>query len=105
MTERGEALEAISGYFMFAEVHEGEWHLERPNPALYLPGERHDAEEEHFSYSVYLRPWGPRWDDAEDDQLPFYYEDWYLPATRGGEPMPDRIPWQELEAGRENPGN
>lgn len=105
MIRRGETIEALGGYFLFAEVREGEWRLERPDPALYLADELHDAEGERFSYSIYLRPWGKPWIGAEKDQLPFYYEDWYLPAIRAGEKMPDRIPWQKMETKRENPGD
>jgi len=44
-----------------------------------------------FDYSIYLRPWGQRWEDAEDDELPYYYESWYLPLIEDGKEMPDEI--------------
>ena len=105
MAPREDGIEALNGYFLFSPVREGEWRLENPAPALYLADGIHDAEGERFSYSVYLRPWGLVWDDAETEQLPFYYEDWYLPAIHAGKTMPDSIPWQELEMKRENPGD
>lgn len=47
-----------------------------------------------YDYQFILRPWGTDWSDfAADypDGLPYYYEDWYLPATRAGISMPDAI--------------
>jgi hypothetical protein len=47
-----------------------------------------DANSNWYTYSVFLRPWGMRWDDvaaADPGQLPYpnmtpkFYEDWYLP--------------------------
>ena len=39
--------------------------------------------------------------DLSEEQLPFYYEDWYLPLVLAGESMPDWIPWQQMEKERE----
>ena len=105
MAVRGDGIESLDGYFLFSDIRAGEWRLEKPEPALYLAEGHHDAEGEQFSYSVYLRPWGEQWNDADGEQLPFYYSDWYVPAILSGESMPDRIPWQELEMKRENPGD
>lgn len=44
-----------------------------------------------FDYSIFLRPWGQKWEDAEDDELPYYYESWYLPLIEEGKEMPDEI--------------
>ncbi len=47
-----------------------------------------------FTISIYLKPWGERWDDVEAAQpqdVPYYYYDWYLPLIEAGEPMPDVI--------------
>ncbi len=105
MAVRGDGIEAMDGYFLFSAIREGEWRFEKPEPALYLAEGHHVAEGEDFSYSLYLRPWGEPWDGADEEQLPFYYNDWYLPAIRSGESMPDSIPWKELEIRREDPGD
>ena len=34
---------------------------------------------------------GLKWDDTEEDRLPNYYDDWYLPLIDAGKPMPDSI--------------
>ena len=65
----------------------------------------HDANGESFSFTIYLRPWGAEWNDLTDEQLPFYYDDWYLVQIMKNRPMPDRIPWQELEKERETPAD
>lgn len=44
-----------------------------------------------FSYNIYLRPWGTYWDDVAEENLPAFYDDWYLPLIEAGEPMPDSI--------------
>lgn len=44
-----------------------------------------------FDYSIFLRPWGQKWEDAKKDELPYYYESWYLPLIEDGKEMPDEI--------------
>ncbi len=44
-----------------------------------------------FDYSIFLRPWGQKWEDAQEDELPYYYESWYLPLIEDGKEMPDEI--------------
>ncbi len=44
-----------------------------------------------FDYSIFLRPWGQRWEDEDEDELPYYYESWYLPLIEDGKEMPDEI--------------
>ena len=68
-----------------------------------MEGLKHDAENTVFSYSFYLRSWGDRWNDSPKEQLPFYFDDWYLPLLEKGSEMPDRIPVAELEKERETP--
>ena len=91
---------SISGYFLYDAVEAGEWSFPVPESELFLEARRHEGNGLTFSYSLYLRPWGAGWDDLSEEQLPFYYEDWYLPLIRDDKPMPDRIPWQELEEER-----
>lgn len=42
-----------------------------------------------FSFEMFLRPWGSRWDTSE--YLPYYYKDWYLPLIEAGSAMPEKI--------------
>lgn len=41
-----------------------------------------------FDYIMYLKPWGAKW---HGDELPYYYEQWYLPLVEAGKSMPDEI--------------
>ncbi|MCR5576203.1 MAG: hypothetical protein K6F56_04265 [Oscillospiraceae bacterium] len=43
-----------------------------------------------FSYEIFLRPWGSLW-PGKESEIPYYYEDWYLPLIRAGSAMPDTI--------------
>ena len=103
--EAGEENELVSlnGYFLFSEIHRGDWSFIPEKSEIYLSDLIHDAGGEHFRYSIYLRPWGDRWKTTLAEQRPFYYDDWYLPLVKKKEAMPDRIPWEELEYARENP--
>ena len=47
--------------------------------------------DDEFTYDIYLRPWGTYWDDVAEEDLPYYYYDWYLPMIEAGEAMPDAI--------------
>lgn len=98
-TDGGE-LASISGYFLYDSVEAGEWCFSIPESELFLEDRRHEGNALTFSYSIYLRPWGAEWGDLSAEQLPFYYEDWYLPLIHEHEPMPHRIPWQKIEEER-----
>ena len=43
-----------------------------------------------FDYEFFLRPWGSRWPEKEDE-LPLRYRDWYLPLVEAGEGMPPTL--------------
>ena len=43
-----------------------------------------------FSFEIFLRPWGELW-PGKDNEIPYYYEDWYLPLIRAGSAMPDTV--------------
>ena len=45
--------------------------------------------DDQFTYDIFLRPWGTRWDDVTSDDLPYLYQDWYLPLVDAGKSMPD----------------
>ena len=96
-------LQSLNGYFLYSEVDRGALTLKKPSPAIYIAEIEHQNDREQFRASIYLRPWGDKWDDAPDEQKPFYYEDWYLPLLKKGAEMPDRIPWENLEENRAQP--
>ena len=94
------SLRSLEGYFLFETVREGDWLLPDLSSALWLEGGTHETEGESFHFGFYLRPWGDRWSDAPEGQLPFYFTDWYLPLVEAGTEMPDEIPWEMLELDR-----
>ena len=66
-----------------------------------IEGWYEDGEDE-FYYEVYLRPWGQLWDDfAADypDDVPYYYDDWYLPLGEAGSAMPDVVGGEAVPSG------
>lgn len=98
-TELGR-LVSEAGYFFYDELEPEEWIIE-PDEYIYsdfigIEG-HHDAEGESFDYVIFLRPWGTVWDDVEEENLPYFYENWYLPLIEAGEPMPDAIPQEVLD--------
>ncbi len=95
--EMGRA-ESQSGWFWFDDVKAGEWEIDpgeyEYDKMLVIENGHHEGQGESFDYSIFLRPWGVRWDDveaAEPDVLPYFYYDWYLPLIEAGEAMPDSI--------------
>ena len=47
--------------------------------------------DDSYKYEIYLRPWGLIWDDMSEEELPYYYQSWYLPLVEAGKAMPDSI--------------
>ena len=43
-----------------------------------------------FRLEMFMRPWGSVW-QVDENELPYYYTDWYLPLIEAGKPMPDSI--------------
>ena len=80
------------GYFTDLELYHADWivdpGLEDVKDVIHING-FYEKGDDQFTYDIYLRPWGTMWDDVVDDQLPTYYEDWYLPLIEAGEAMPD----------------
>lgn len=82
------------GWFMDVELEHADWLID---PALqdYTDMIRVEGSYENgqdtFSYDIILRPWGTYWDDVNEEDLPYYYTDWYLPLIEADESMPDSI--------------
>ena len=87
---RWDGSEAVSesGWFLQAEIGEGDWRLE-PEGILDLKGSG-GAEGEEFSFRICLRPWGDRWENT-GEHPPLHLRDWYLPLIDAGEAMPDQM--------------
>lgn len=88
---------AKSGYFAGDVLEYGDWVIEPAfftyEDMLLIEGSCTD-DAGSYNYSVFLRPWGRRWDDvesAEAEQLPRHYYDWYLPALESNAAMPDTV--------------
>ncbi len=84
---------AEDGYFWLEPLAGAEWSLQLADGRLTRAG-RHEAGDEHFDYSLCLRPWGERWDDP--NERPYYYESWYLPLIEAGKSLPDRMQVDKL---------
>lgn len=80
---------AVDGWFWFASGVDCLTSLRLEEGCIRCEG-LHEAGGERFSFTITLRRWGDEW--PESAQRPYYYEDWYLPLLRAGEPMPDRMP-------------
>lgn len=57
---------------------------------IHIDGYYENGDDE-FYYDIYLRPWGTYWDDVAEEDLPYYYDDWYLPLIGAGQSMPASI--------------
>ena len=90
-----------SGYFTNLPLEHADWIVDPAINSRFpdvenmicIEGWYEDGEDE-FYYEVYLRPWGQLWDDfAADypDDVPYYYDDWYLPLVEAGSAMPDVV--------------
>lgn len=90
-----------SGYFTNLPLEHAGWIIDPAINSRFpdvenmicIEGWYEDGEDE-FYYEVYLRPWGQLWDDfAADypDDVPYYYDDWYLPLVESGSAMPDVV--------------
>ena len=92
---------SLYGTWMFDDIDFGEWNIDIPSEVLCMENLKHDANGTAFTYSFYLRNWGDRWKSSPKEQLPFYFDDWYLVLLKEKADMPDRIPAAELEKERE----
>ena len=98
-----------SGYFTNLPLEHADWIVDPAINSRFpdvenmicIEGWYEDGEDE-FYYEVYLRPWGQLWDDfAADypDDIPYYYDDWYLPLVEAGSAMPDVVGGEAVPSG------
>lgn len=85
-----------------APIGEGQWQVDPTVSSvshfenmLEISGTYVDPENSSnsFCYSIFLRPWGTRWDDVKSgdttgciykDMMPVYYDQWYIPLLDKG---------------------
>ena len=90
-------LTSESGYFLDGELSHADWIVDpglMDYDSLICIDGWYEDDSGSFKYEIYLRPWGTLWDDvaADDpDDLPYYYESWYLPLVEAGKSMPDTL--------------
>ena len=98
-----------SGYFTNLPLEHADWIIDPAINSRFpdvenmicIEGWYEDGDDE-FYYEVYLRPWGQLWDDfAADypDDVPYYYDDWYLPLVEAGSAMPDVVGGEAVPSG------
>ncbi len=90
-----------SGWLMNADITSDSWTVDPALAGMFdgyenvlCIGGYYESGEDTFTYTIYLRPWGQLWDDiaAEyPDDIPYFYDDWYLPLLDAGKTMPDEI--------------
>ena len=83
-----------SGDFTDVALHHGDWIVDpglvEYENTIHINGDYKNGEDE-FHYDIVLRPWGTYWDDMDAEDLPYYYDDWYLPLIQADQTMPDSI--------------
>ena len=90
-----------SGYFTNLPLEHADWIIDPAINSRFPDVENmiciedwYEDGDDEFYYEVYLRPWGQLWDDfAADypDDIPYYYDNWYLPLVESGSSMPDVV--------------
>lgn len=82
------------GWFTDVELEHADWIIDPGlvdyDNMIYIDGFYENGDDE-FYYEIYLRPWGSYWDDVAEEDLPYFYYDWYLPMIEAGEAMPECI--------------
>lgn len=83
-----------SGDFTDVALHHGDWIVDpglvEYENTIHIDGDYKNGEDA-FHYDIILRPWGTYWDDMDTEELPYYYDDWYLPLIEADKAMPDSI--------------
>lgn len=98
LRETDGGLVCTEGRLLDAALEEGDWTVKRTEDdcgTLLTISGRYNAVNSKgaFSYEFFLRPWGSRWPEKEDE-LPYHYKDWYLPLIEAGKEMPSSL-WNE----------
>ena len=90
------------GWFTDVELEHADWIIDPGlvdyDNMIYIDGFYENGDDE-FYYEIYLRPWGCYWDDVTEEDLPYFYYDWYLPMIEAGAAMPEQIGAEAPAAG------
>lgn len=82
------------GWFTDIELGHADWIVDPGlldyEDMIHIDGYYENGDDAFF-YDIYLRPWGTYWDDMDAEDLPYYYDDWYLPLIGAGKSMPGSI--------------
>lgn len=95
LSTRGGDIRCLGGSFLDRKLKSGSWNItlsEDSCGTLMTVSGKYDAVGDgSFSYEIFLRPWGSKWPEDDEDKLPYYYKEWYLPLIEAGRDMPDII--------------
>ena len=95
LSTRGGDIRCLSGSFLDRKLKSGSWDISLSEDGcgtlMTVSGQYDAVGDGSFSYEIYLRPWGSKWPEDDEDKLPYYYKDWYLPLIEAGKIMPDII--------------
>ena len=91
----GKDIRCTGGSFLDRKLKSGSWDIilseDDCGTLMTISGKYDAVGKGSFSYKIYLRPWGSKWPEDDEDKLPYYYKEWYLPLIEAGRDMPDII--------------
>ena len=95
LSMHGKDVRCTGGSFIDRELKSGSWDItlseDDCGTLMTISGKYDAVGKGGFSYEIFLRPWGSKWPEDDEDKLPYYYNDWYLPLIEEGKDMPDVI--------------
>ena len=82
------------GWFTDVQLEHADWIVDPGlvdhENMIWIDGYYENGDDE-YHYDIYLRPWGTYWDDVDEDDRPYFYNDWYLPMIEAKKAMPGSI--------------
>lgn len=95
LSVHGKDIRCTGGSFLDRKLKNSSWDItlseDDCSMLMTISGEYDAVGKGGFSYKIFLRPWGSKWPEDDEDKLPYYYDDWYLPLIEEGKDMPDDI--------------
>ena len=95
LSVHGNDIRCTGGSFLDRKLKNSSWDItlseDDCGTLMTISGEYDAVGKGGFSYKIFLRPWGSKWPEDDEDKLPYYYNDWYLPLIEEGKDMPDVI--------------
>ena len=97
-----ESAETGRGYFMDMGLTGGELYVTRSHledDVLYIELS-YAVGDGSYEVDAMFKPWGETWDDVNEEDIPYFYEDWYLPLIESGvKKAPDTINPENMPSG------